>query len=303
MSRVIVDMHGARAREGVDIDALENFLAFFRGALREFSRANQGAIARKGGRPFAREVASSAFRLVEFRIGSGIATLAPSLPATADTDDLPLDDTGEPLPVTTLRGLLGALEADDRLPELVVEALGSARKAIGEDGSFGVKVTGRRQAPRVVIDENRMSQLQHPEPAPTDANTVDVTGRLHMIEVNPPNRRVGILAPDGVDWTCTYPDRLHPLVTNLVERLVRITGTGRRMTATTGRLVIDRLEPIAEHVQDALFTVETVPEEQLRAEQSIAEPQGLGALVDEEWSDDDESRRFLEATLGTVQHS
>lgn len=302
MSRVILDLHGARARRGVDIDAFEAFLEHFRGALREYARAGEGTIPRKGGRPLAREAAAAAFRLVEFHPGSGVATLAPSVSSTADSDDLLPGEPGEALAVTTLRGLLGgAVDASERLPGPVVEALGSARRAMGEDGSFGVKITGDREVPRVLFDEMSMKRLQRPsEPDTTDV-AVTVTGRLHMIEADPPNRRVGIRAQDGVDWTCTYPDHLHPLVTTLIEWLVRTTGTGRRLTPTTGHLRIDRLDAIPEHAQDALFTVETIPVGQLRAEQEIEQPQGLDALVDETWEDDEESRLFLEATLGTTQ--
>lgn len=73
------------------------------------------------------------------------------------------------------------------------------------------------------------------------------------------------------------------------------------MATATGRLRIEQLEVISEHAQDTLFTVEMVPLEQLRAEQALAQPQGLKALVDEEWLDDEGSRLFLEATLGTTQ--
>lgn len=301
MSTVILDLHGARARGGVDIDALESFLVQFRSALREYARAGEGAIPRKGGRPFAHEAAAAAFRLVEFHTGSGIVTLAPSVTSAADSDELQLDETGETLAVTTLRGLLrDAVDVDERLPGSVVEALGSARRAIGEDGSFGVTVTGDHEVPRVLFDEAHMQRLQRPQADHADA-TVTVTGRLHMIEADVPNRRVGIRAQDGVDWTCTYPDHVHPLVTTLIERLVRITGTGRRLTPATGRLRIDHLDPIPDHAQDALFTVETIPVMQLRSEQEVERPQGLAALVDETWEDDEESRLFLEATLGTTK--
>jgi hypothetical protein len=301
MSRVVLDLHGARAREGVDIDALETFLNHFRTALREWSRADRGSIARKGGRPYAHEAASSAFRLVEFRTGSGIATLAPSV-LEGRGDDLGFDDSGETVAVATLLGLFEAIEANERLPGPVVEALGSARKAIGDDGSFGIKVSGHRQLSRVVIDENRIKHLQPTQPEAPDV-PVSVTGRLHLIEVDPPNRRVGVLAQDGIDWTCTYPDSLHSVVTTLVEQLVRIAGTGRRISAATGRLQIERLERIAEHAQDELFSIDTVPLPQIRAEQRINGPQGLGVFVDERWADDEGSRLFLEATLGTARRS
>jgi hypothetical protein len=302
MSNVVLDLHGARAREGVDIDALESFLSHLRAALREYWRAGQGEIPRKGGRPLVREAAASAFRLVEFHTGSGIATLAPTTASDIDGGDLPLDDRRETLAVITLRRLLADVLAETRLPEPVVEALARARRAIGDDGCFGVELTGDRHVPKVVIDEERMKRLQQSEPDSTDAS-VTVIGRLHMIEADPPSRRVGIRAQDGIDWTCTYPDSLHPVVTKLIERLVRVSGTGRRMTAATGRLRIERLDPIPEPAQDPLFTDAPVPVAQLRADQEIAGPQGLAAFVDDEWTDDEESRRFLEATLGDTQRS
>jgi len=119
-----------------------------------------------------------------------------------------------------------------------------------------------------------------------------------MIEADQPGRRVGIRAQDGIDWTCSYPDDLHGIVTGLVEKIVRVEGTGRRVTASTGRLQVQRLELVPEHAQDSLFSVEPIPLGQLRAEQGIERPQGLAALVDPDWEDDEQGRRFLEATLG-----
>ncbi len=299
VSKIVLDLHGARARKGVDVDALENFFEHFRSALREWSRANEGTIARKGGRPYAREAATAAFRLIEFRTGSGIATLAPSLPPSDADDDLTLDDGDETLAVRTLRSLMQAIEHETPLPDPVVESLSNARRSIGDDGSFGVDFAADPKMQRVVVDERRIERLRQPTPDATDT-TISVTGRLHLIEADLPNRRVGIRAPDGTDWTCTYPDDLHPVVTKLVERLVRIRGIGRRTTQQTGRLRIDWLEEVVEHEQDALFTIEPVPVEQLRAEQHIAGPQSLAGLVDDEWQDDEQGRRYLEAVLGDV---
>jgi hypothetical protein len=299
MTQVVLDLHGARAQQGVEIDAFEIFFQHFRAALREFFRASRGAIPRSGGRPVARDAAAAAFRLVEFRTGSGIATLEPALPGDLTAEDFMLDP-GEALSITTLQSLLIAICADQRLSAPVVEALGSARRAIGDDGCFGVEISGSRQSPRVVIDQEGMKRLQRAEGGSQDAPT-NVTGRLHMIEVDQPGRRVGIHGQDGVDWTCSYADEMHLMVKTLIERLVRAEGVGRRVTATTGRLAITRLEPISEHTQDVLFTVETVSLQQLLSEQQIDRPQGLDALVDEHWEDDEESRLFLQATLGSTR--
>jgi hypothetical protein len=297
MAKVVLDLHGARAKNGVDVDALESFFDHFRAALREYDRAERGDIPKKGGRPGAREAAATAFRLVDFRTGSGIATLEPIAPGELIEED-PMLQFGEPLSITTLTSLVEAIEQHMRLPPPVVEELNAARRAIGDDGSFGVAVSNGRQPVRVVIDAMCVKQLQQPQEYALEG-PVALTGRMHMIEADLPNRRVGIRAQDGVDWTCSYPDHLHSLVTKLVERIVRVQGTGRKLTPATGRLAIEQLEPIPEHVQDTLFTVDTVPAEQLRAEQHIDRPQGLDALADPEWKDDEEGRRFLEATLGS----
>jgi hypothetical protein len=60
------------------------------------------------------------------------------------------------------------------------------------------------------------------------------------------------------------------------------------------------LERLPEHVQDPLFSDEPVPLEDLRNTQGIAGPQGVETLLDSEWDDDNASRRFLEATLGSA---
>jgi hypothetical protein len=283
----------------VDIDALETFLERLRTALREFARAGAGAVPRKGGRPTGREAAVTAFRLVEFHTGSGIATLEPSVPTDPAALGLQLDDTGEPPSVATLRALVGALHARRKLPDPVVDALAGAQRAMGDDGSFGIAVSDGGQIPRVVIDPDRVNELRQAAAEPVDAK-LTVTGRLHMIEADLPNRRVGIRAQDGTDWTCTYPDELHAVVTKLVERLVRVSGTGRRTGAVSGRFRIETLDAIEEVAQETLFTVDTIPDAQLRAEQRIDAPQGLSTLVDEDWKDDEEGRRFLEATLGST---
>ena len=298
--KVVLDLHGTRAQVGVDIDAFEVFLRHFRAALREYDRSLRGTLARRGGHPDARDLAASSFRLIGFQIGSGIATLTPARPLESDDANLPLDDSGEDLSLSTIVGLLSAIESDAGLPEPVVEALDSARRSIGENGCFGVDVAGpTERGKRVVIDDELMKRLREAPPDPSDRSVV-ITGRLHMIEVDQPGRRVGIRAQDGIDWTCQYPDELHDLVTSQLERLVRVKGRGRKLSKLAGRLVIERLEPLPEHVQDSLFSEEPVPLDDLREAQGIADPQGVETLLDNEWDDDDASRRFLEATLGST---
>lgn len=295
--RVVLDLHGTRALAGVEIDALEAFLRGLRTALREYDRSRRGTIARRGGGLDARDLAATEFRLVDFRVGSGIATLEPLGPQAAD---MALADVGDDLSIINLGALLEAIDRDERLPVPVVEALDGARRSIGDDASFGVRVEGSRlERARVEIDQTRMQRLKGPVKEEGES-AVTVAGQLHRIEVDQPGRHVGIRAQNGVDWTCTYGDELHELVTTLIERLVRVEGVGRKVTALTGRLRIDRLTSVPEHTQEPLFSVKPVPIERLREEQGISAPQRLESLVDQEWEDDEASRRFLEATLGIV---
>jgi hypothetical protein len=46
-----------------------------------------------------------------------------------------------------------------------------------------------------------------------------------------------------------------------------------------------------------LFSVETIPTAQLQQQQNVDRPQGLTSLADRWPDDDDETHRFLEATL------
>jgi hypothetical protein len=125
--KVVLDLHGTRAQVGVDIDAFEVFLRHFRAALREYDRSLRGTLARRGGHPDARDLAASSFRLIGFQVGSGIATLTPARPIESEDANLPLDDSGGDLSMSTLMGLVSAIESDAGLPEPVVEALDSAR--------------------------------------------------------------------------------------------------------------------------------------------------------------------------------
>lgn len=129
------------------------------------------------------------------------------------------------------------------------------------------------------------------------SHRLTVRGRLHLIETEETGRRVAVRAQDGVDWSCTYGDVLERKVKTLIDSLVQISGEGRRVTPATGRLVAESIEPLAQHEQNELFTTEPVALNDLQREQGVAAPQGLAALTDTEWVDDDAARRFLAATL------
>ena len=87
-----------------------------------------------------------------------------------------------------------------------------------------------------MIDDELMKRLREAPPDSSDRSVV-ITGRLHMIEVDQPGRRVGIRAQDGIDWTCQYPDELHDLVTSQSsERLVRVKGKRSKAEQARGTI-------------------------------------------------------------------
>lgn len=298
--KIVLDLHGSRAARGVELDALEEFIEQFRRALREFARSQRGEMAARGGHPDAQDAAATAFRLVKFRTGSGVATLEP-VPLADDPDGesvLGLGDV-ESRASLTLRGLLDAVEGEEAVEPPVVEALASARKAIGPDGHFGIKRAGEKQ--RTVIDEARIEGLRRRnEDLAEEDRWLSVTGRLHFIEVDFPQRRVGVRAPDGTDWVCSYDETIKALVTTLIEKLVTVEGEGRKVSPKGGRLTVSRIEALPEYPQDELFTDEPVPLAQLRSTQGVEAPQGLAALIDPEWVDDEAGQSYLEATLHDV---
>jgi hypothetical protein len=59
---------------------------------------------------------------------------------------------------------------------------------------------------------------------------------------------------------------------------------------------IERIEPVDEADQTALFTPAPVSEDELLARQGITAPQGIDALSDPEW-DDDADDAYLAALL------
>lgn len=292
--RVVIDLHGERAQRGVELDALESFIDQFRRALREFERHERSAIALKTGSPGAESRAATAFRLVRFRTGSGIATLEPVLPTVEEQ----LDTGDEPSPNRTLRGLVDAIESRD-VPLQVLDALEGARRAVGKDGSFGVKTTSSPSSgvTRVVVDSATVAALRERQRELAEhERDLSIAGFLHLIELEDEARRVGVRTPDGVDWACTYDETLEPVVMRLLKSLVRVSGYGRRTGPASGRLNVDSIEAVPVPEQTEFFTDVPRPMNELLREQSVLAPQGLSALTDPEWGDDAEAdERFLEA--------
>lgn len=291
---MIVDLHGERAPEGVDLDALEGFLDAFRRALREYARHQKAGIPLKAGKPGQSIRAAAAFRLVAFKIGSGILTLEPS--GSAASDEAQLIEADESAAMQTLNGLVEAIEGDG-IPGPVLDALESARRTMGSDGHFGIRSTSATRVLRTEITAATVKALRGAAEELDDLQReISIVGFLHLIEVEDDGRRVNVRATDGTDWACSYDVVLEEQITEMLRSIVRVEGTGRRTSATAGRMAIEKIEALPSAEQTELFTHEPRRLAVLLREQGIAGPQGLGKLSDPAWGDDEEAdRRFLEA--------
>jgi len=213
---------------------------------------------------------------------------------SSETDDSLFDAEGE-LAMSNLVSLVGRLETRAEIDPDVVDALGSATRSLGDGGRIELDVLAEGARTRVSVDEALLRSVER-----TNGGGVEeighVSGRLHMIDLEPD--RVGIRAPNGMEWTCHYPDDLEERIKQLVDQAVVATGSGRKVSAQRGTMALEDIAPAVEHRQDTLFTAEQVPLAELMAQQGIAGPQGLGSLGDPEWEDDEEGRRFLEELLG-----
>src|SRR4051794_461726 len=109
-SQVTLTITGSRAQDGVSLSDFESFIDNFLAALRDYDRASRGEPTRKSGHPDKRAEAVTAFRLVAFTTGSGVATLEPEQVATGDDDRLPVGDV--PLSLATLSALTADLASE-----------------------------------------------------------------------------------------------------------------------------------------------------------------------------------------------
>lgn len=288
---VIIDLHGSKARKGVELDGLQQWLEHFRQALRDFerSRSSRREPVRRTGRPGAVSDAATGFRLIHFKTGSGIATLEPLQRSGEDELDL------GPHEAPAVRNLVDLMEAvrNAELERAVVGSLDEARRSIGEDGHFGMRVSDRGNG-RTQIDAETIGRLQaatrdDAEPTPKD---MTVSGHLHFVEVEEPER-VAIRDAAGVDWVCTYSQDLEDEVLALVKKIVWAAGVGTRTAPRKGRMHLSEIAEIPTYDQSSFFTVEPVPIDELQRKHGVKRPQGLAALSDPEWADDEQDRAYL----------
>jgi hypothetical protein len=275
--QITLTIKGARAQRGVSLSDFESFIDGFLAALSDYDRAGRGEATRKSGHPDRRAEAVTAFRLIGFQTGSGIATIEPELVA-ADDDQLPLADV--PLSFLTLTALAEDLHARRNVPDPVRESLGKACRAAGPDGSFAIEGAGIRDP--LVIDRSLLDRLAQTASANEPEAIASVAGRLHLVDLEPD--RVGIRTAGGVEWACRYPEELEERIKGLIGRIVWVEGHATMTSPLRGTMTIDRIEAV-ESEQSALFTVIPVDEDVLLARQGIVGPQGLETLSDPGWED------------------
>lgn len=289
--QIILRLHGSKAVEGVELDGLEGFIENFRRALREYERSIAGGPEEAGrsGNPGVRSRLATGLRLVAFETGSGVAALE-ALPMDPSEQDELMGE--EPQSLHYLRQMFERTSNGDGLTAPVIDALEKARKALGADGSYSAEAPADG-FDEIVITESSIDELRRVEvEAVAAARDYTVIGRLHLIETESPPR-IEIRTTDGLNWHCTIEADAKPAMLSMLESLVRAHGVGTITSPTRGEIHLDGIEPIPEIEQTELFTQERVPEARLEARHGIDGPQGLGALMDAEWVDDDAAREFL----------
>jgi hypothetical protein len=286
-NQIRLTIKGARAERGVSLSDFESFIDNFLAALRDYDRAGRGEPTRKSGHPDRRAEAVTAFRLVGFQTGSGIATIEPEL-VSAEDDQLAVGDA--PLSFATLRELADDLAAGRTIPEPVLDALGKACRSVGADGSVEIELA--RTMP-LVVDSGLLDRVALATSTAADDEISSASGRLHLLDLEPD--RLGIRTASGVEWSCRYPEALEERVKSLLDRIVWVQGSGKLTSPLRGSMTIERIEPV-DVEQSTLFTAAPVDEDELLARQGISAPQGLEALSDPEW-DDETDDAYLAALL------
>lgn len=279
--QVVLKITGARATRGVSLSDFETFIDSFLAAVRDLDREVRGAELKRSGHPEKRAAAVTALRLVGFKIGSGIATLEPEI--AEDEDQL---FEGLPPALEGLGFLVDRIDGDDPIPDAVSDDLERAVRAFGADGSVDIRMPKSMKKPPVKITESKVAELRGRASKPRPNVVTSVSGRLHLLDVEPD--RIGIRDPEGVDWSCHYPEGLEPTILALAGQVVWAAGRGERQSSRRGAMEIERVEPLDQGTQSRLFTGAPVSLEALGERHGIAGPQPLSELGARTWDDEDD---------------
>ena len=261
--RIIIELTGSEATRGLPLFNLESFIDALLRGLRAFDRSTRLEPGLKAGHPTSRDTLVTAFRLVEMKPGSAILTLEPDV---LEEEGAMFDET-RTVAVANLEAMLEAVQGQDAFDPDVADALGNARRALGSDGQIRVKYPGQKK--RFVIDE-RVDANLHERALRKGPRGMSLSGRLHLIDVEPD--RIGIRAPDGVEWSCKYPAELEPAVKALLDENVWARGTGQLTGAQRGSVNIVELQPVGVVEQTPLFTYERVELADLMEQQGVVGP-------------------------------
>jgi hypothetical protein len=275
---------------GVSLSDFETFIDNFLAALRDYDRVRRGAHPKKSGHPEQRAKAVTAFRLVKFRPGSGVATLEPDLDERATES---LFDEVAPA-IDNLHQLIEEFENREPLPPPVTDALERACKSLGADGSIKVELPKKIESRIADITPAALDEIRAKTSAPEWREVNSVSGRLHLLDVEPD--KIGIREASGVDWTCQYPEELEHRVLELAGQLVWASGVGRQTSAQRGSMTIDRIEPIDQGAQVSFWSKEPADLNVLAVTQRVRGPQDLSSLGEPEWTEEDDA--YLAALTG-----
>lgn len=289
--QITLRLEGSRAERGVALADFESFIDDLLGALRDFDRSRRGAPTRRAGHPEREAEAVTALRLLRFEHGSAVATIEAEEPIDG-AERLPLGD--RPAALVNLEALVDDVNRSAPLPRPVSEALARACRALGVNGSVAIELSSRTGQPPTVIDLARLESVNGAPSAEPFEEARMVTGRLHLIDVEPD--KLAIRSAAGIDWVCTYAEALEEHVKGLVGALVWAQGAGRLLSPLRGRMTIERIEAVDQGEQSPLFTLAPVEESELLARHGISRPQGLSSLAEPEWSDDEDGP-YLAALL------
>jgi hypothetical protein len=290
--QITLTIEGVRAQRGIGLGDFESFIESLLSALRDYDRARRGEVTRKPGRLERRALAVTAFSLVRFEPGSGIATIEAERLAEPEDEELPLDEI--PVALENLRALADDIDLATELPRDVTSALQAACRAVGQDGSIRIDFPQSIRAEPTRIDLSGLARFDGLA-APVEDRMQSVSGRLHLLDLEPD--RLAIRTASGIDWTCAYPAELEAKITRLIDNIVWAEGAGHITGAQRGSMTIERIEPVEQGAQSPLFTQEPIADTMLLASQGIPGPQGLRQLADPDW-DDATDNAYLAALAG-----
>lgn len=221
----------------------------------------------------------------------GDVTLEPLDEADSET----LFESTRTLALDNLNALTIELDAERPLAPEVLDALDSARRALGEDGQIEVNFHDARSSKPSSITKESIQKLSS---RVTERSTeyTRISGRLHLIDLEPDKLAVRTVA--GVEWMCRYPQHLEELVRGLIGEVVWAAGQGRLQSPLRGSMEVEELGPASQGEQSTLFSSHPLPLSELLAHQSIVRPQGLASLGDPEWEDDEASEVYLRTVFG-----